>query len=165
MPIGIHNNDQLTLYFRNGMEKVIDAVSEEVLSALQTFIEINVYDAAQRDFEREWYYKGTKEPTMQFLNAFHWDDMKETSREITRILFYDWATMDVGTVGKDGDYLHTQNGDFRQDMAESFNVDGFVMGDFNKRKREPYWDNFINTMFGGDKQLDNLFKIYISKYI
>jgi len=165
MPIGINNNDQLTLYFRNGMEKVIDAVSEEVLDTLQIFIETNVYDAAQRDFEREWYYKGNKRPTMQFLNAFRWDNMKETSKEITRVLFYDWATMGVGTTGKDGDYLHTQNGDFRENMAEAFNVDGYVEGEFNSRKREPYWDNFIDAMFGGEKQLDELFKKYISKYI
>lgn len=161
MPIEITSNDALILLIGTIVEKVIARVQVDVLDILQTFIMTDVYEAAQNVEPREWYYKGTADPTYEFLNAFKFDDITKVANRIATELFYDWYTMSVGTTGTQGDYVHTQNGDFREEMASAFNVSGMVSGDWKSRQREPYWDNFINALYGSNKQMNSLFDKYM----
>jgi hypothetical protein len=159
----IKNNSDLTFHFRVIAEKVIENVSKIVVDELKFWINLQVYDAAQREKERDWYVDYTKEPTYEFREAFHFDEITKSANTVITKLFYDWATMSVGTTGEKGNYIHTQNGDFRQFMAEAFNVDDFVEGDFKDRKREPYWDTFISTMFASSGASDSLSAYFASE--
>lgn len=151
---------------QNIMERVIKRVSADVLEIVKMYIDSNVYEAAQDVSPRKWYVDKTAKPTYEFRNAFHFGEIEKGINSLVTSLFYDWETMSVGTTNlessdnKSGDYIHTQGGDFRRQMAEAFNVDGFVDGDFGSRKREPYWDNIIMDLFESGT-LKKLFDTYI----
>jgi len=167
----ITNNGQLGIIFNNIAENVIGIVSEKMYDSLQEIIQRDVYDAAEGIEPRKWYLPPDKKPTYEFKKAFHFEEIRSKLTEVTRRLFYDWMSMSVGTTneesadGKSGTYVHTQGGDFRQQMAEAFNIDGFVSGDFNNvsRKREPYWDNFIMLWFDAEI-LDGEFTAALAQY-
>jgi len=170
--VDIKNNNDLVFHFNHIAEKVIESVSVEVVDILQSYILHDVYAVAQDVEERKWYVGGSQQPTYDFMNAFHFDEMEKSVNGIVKRLFYDWATMRLGTASIDdggkrsGDYVHTQFGDFRPYMAAAFNIDGFVVGDIKDRKREPYWDNFLETLFasGAGGSLQMMFATELGKY-
>lgn len=147
--IQIRNNNQLTDIFQLVATNVISVVGEKMKESLHEYINQMTYEVAQSQYPREWYSEGTKQPTYEFREAFKLDEIERNIDGVVAHLFYDWMSMTLGTTGKDGNYIHTQDGDFRERMAEAFNVDAFVYGDFptRARQREPYWDTFITVWF------------------
>lgn len=140
---------------------VIGSVSNDLMKALQKRIMLDVYE--YDPMPRRWYYDKTGRPTFEFLRAFKWEDIKETLSEISKTLFYDYASMGYEPEKfKHGSKLF---GDLRERLADILNVNG--MDSFNNwggRERRAYWDNFINEFFADTHELDFLFAKYLLKY-
>lgn len=133
-------------------EDVIDNVSTSIVQLLQQIIIRDVYKSGDEEGSTEnWsYYNHSRQPTFQFMMAFMWDDVKKIVHGIARELFYNADSMDF-----DPDtYLHGDPdlGDLRKDLADILNVDGIdEQNAWGGKLRKPYWNNFIDELFGQKK--------------
>ena len=155
----ITSDNQVYLIVMGAMEKVFKGVQKEVEELLRENIDLMVYTG-----ENEWYYNNSKKPTYEFKKAFHFDDIKRTAKGLTSLLFYDWENRmesDESTWKHFG--VLEENGfnrDTRSEMADAFNISGIVPGNFKSRSREPYWDNFIEQLYGA-----GIFDDIVSKHM
>jgi hypothetical protein len=147
MPV-IRNDMDLQIALAAVVEQVINNVSDRVIQLLQD--DIKKYAVNQTS---DWY-----EPTNEFMNAFHWDDLKINLNNFSRTLFYDPSTM--ATYNPDR-FIHGSNigkwGDERPYLEEVLNVEGYVSS-LHWKLSHPYWDIFISQVMDGGL-LDQWFKI------
>lgn len=163
MPIS--NDKQLKFRISLIGEKVIARASADITKKIQDTIQTYVYDWAESDElnKRQWYWDKTGKPTEEFKEAFHFDDIQKGAKSMVTKLFYDWQNKMYSDPSTWKHYGVLESGGFnrdtRKEMAEAFNIDGFVDGNFRDRARMPYWDIFIEECFSGE--LDELFKKYM----
>jgi len=126
------------------MVGVIKKVSEKVTYDLSESILNNTYNYGGQN---RYYVAGTKEPTYEFLAAFHFDEIVNNVNKVFSELFYDWENM---MHFKPEYAIHgTGSDDMREKLAEILNIDGET--EWMGKPRKPYWDIFIEDMFTNGK--------------
>lgn len=117
MAIDIDNPVALKKALEDIGQIVIQNVSDKILEKLQENIKKYVYEYEY--FPNKSYYNGSKRPTFEFLDAWKWDQIKVSVKDITTELFYDYSGM-----GYDPDrWLHGSRigGDARANLADILN--------------------------------------------
>lgn len=155
----IDNPAKLKIELGNIAEEVITSVSKGISNLLRERIMKDVYEYDY--YPNKYYYNKKGIPTFQFLNSFTWEKIDKSVAQITRKLFYNWASLKLD----EKTFLHgsPQQGDMRQQLADILNVEGYDSGIFGGKLRQPYWDNLIQELFD-DGGLDFLFSKELKKY-
>jgi len=142
MTNNLKNKAQVEKYLNGILFEVLEKLSVEMRKKLQEKIKRDTYEY---EYAPNFIYEngdgtfGSGQPSFEFEEAFRWKDTKISGSEITKKLFYSWATM---TIDRDTG-RHFENGkDTRKMLAEMLNVAGEV----GHKERLPYWDNFVKEM-------------------
>jgi len=136
----ITNQKQFDEAIKKAILNCVSYISDKILECVQSHIWDDVYRYDY--FPNRKYEDGTKMPTLQFLNAFKFEEMKIKSDEISAKLFYDWQKMEPPSLNHP--FTHGVYGveDTRSVLAELLNVTGIS----GYKKRNAFWDNAIEEI-------------------
>lgn len=172
----VKNETEIRKILETITTEVINEVSEKIYtridkkSILQHFIKTEVYVSPPN----QYYARGSKKPTGEFLKAWSWTRTKVDMRSVVKELFYDptFLSLDID------EWIHGSfDGDARENLADILNLafnkyqPGYTSNlmwppiggkkHFSKF-RQPYWKDFIEFLF--DKgELEKMFKDAFAK--
>jgi hypothetical protein len=139
------------------IEQVIDDVSWELSDMLEEYIRLFVYGFEY--FPNAVYYKGSGQPTFQFLRAWKWGQIRKAVSRYEKEIYYDPSNMQYDPKA----WLHGSfAGDSRSNLADILNISGYTSSlSLNGKRplsklRMPYWSLFVEALFQRDK-LNKLF--------
>lgn len=152
----IRTQEQFKDILNKIIDEVIKAVCKRTQELLRKHINTDTYGigAYSDNVEgiNELYLDGTGTPSYEFRDKAWNTKTIKRMRESLFSLFYDGSKLSPPSANSP--YLHGneyKNEDRREILAALLNVSGIAQqGDFNDReaqkRREPYWDNFINEL-------------------
>jgi hypothetical protein len=145
-----NNQADFDRILKKAITSCIEHLSDKILECVQDHIQKDTYGS----LPNKVYNNGTGNPTFEFKNAFKFEGIKNSVKEISNKLFYDWTTM--STPSQSNKYLHgnfNEGQDRRSILAELLNVNGIDGGnDWGGKERQAFWDNAlkdINNKFDG----------------
>lgn len=131
------NSNQLSKMLQPSINRALEYTINKMLSELQRHILEDVYYYDY--YPNKKYAYGSGHSTMDFLNAFKRTGVLKNKEALQASILYYYDTMRLDSKNK----IHTDgNNDLREELAELLNVKGV----FAKKKRNAYWDNFIDTV-------------------
>lgn len=138
----MRNESQIQSVLMSILEEILVKTEDEIREKLVYYIRKKTY---QNDYFPNKYYQdgdgtdGSGEPSYEFEQAWEWNGMKVSKKELSDKLYYGWRNMTVDRLlGR-----HWEDGrDTRESLAEMMNVSDIV----GYKEREPYWDIFINEI-------------------
>lgn len=133
----------------------IKDISKSMIAVLRELINEMTYGMPE-GLPNAYYYNESGMPTFQFRNAFQFSPIDFVFNEVETELFYNWEEMDYDGATQLHGYIDVDN---RARLAEILNVDTEEIIQENiegnktvaRKKREPYWDEFIMRMFLEDE--------------
>lgn len=110
------------------------------------------------------YENGTTYASLQFLEAFVFEDIKVLAKEISTEMVYDWMSM--RSPSEAYPYTHGNyyiKADRREELASLLNVKGTDSGnDWGGKKRNAFWDEAIKEI---NQKFDKWAKEACEKYL
>lgn len=143
-----NNQKELDAAINRALKKCVAYLSDKMLDCLKERIWQDTYT---RDYYPNTVYVDDGIPTFEFLNAFEFEGIKSSIKEVSNRLFYNWQDK-MSSPSSSRPYVHGnyyKGIDRKEELANILNVSGkdaCGSNDFGGKKREPFWDNTIKEI-------------------
>lgn len=150
----IYTEEELNHYVMEMMALTISDLSSAILDKLKNNITKNTYELGGDNYT---YFRGSGEPTYEFLESFQWEEIKKGVTVITRNLVYNWGSMSLQDDDVFPAHKSFEGKDMRRELADLLNFNGISA----HKERKEFWEPTLEWV---EENIDKLVVKYAKRY-